>query len=269
MIIGIGGISIPKACQASGKPWTPAAITTSLWLDASDTSTVTLNGSDVSQWNDKSGNNKNAAQSTAAKQPAYSSNQLNGYHGIVFNGTSDCLRIPSISLNTFTTVFFVMKNPSGGAFFIEHSQNASNFDGFYIYGNQGNSAHTRRAGTTNAGNFATGYWTGTSDVIITINTVSNPSVAADIFRPFKDGTAVTRNVTAATTLTNSSVTTALNIGARDNGTVAFFNGNLYELIICNSSLSASDQEKVEGYLAWKWGLQNNLPVTHPYKSAAP
>ena len=31
----------------------------------------------------------------------------------------------------------------------------------------------------------------------------------------------------------------------------------------------SDVEKAEGYLAHKWGLTGNLPVTHPYKSSAP
>lgn len=31
----------------------------------------------------------------------------------------------------------------------------------------------------------------------------------------------------------------------------------------------SDLEKGEGYLAWKWGLQGSLPVSHPYKNAAP
>jgi hypothetical protein len=27
--------------------------------------------------------------------------------------------------------------------------------------------------------------------------------------------------------------------------------------------------KAEGYLAWKWGLEGNLPVLHPYKNSAP
>ena len=31
----------------------------------------------------------------------------------------------------------------------------------------------------------------------------------------------------------------------------------------------SDVEKAEGYLAHKWGLTGNLPVSHPYKSSAP
>jgi hypothetical protein len=28
-------------------------------------------------------------------------------------------------------------------------------------------------------------------------------------------------------------------------------------------------DRVTGYLAWKWGLQGNLPTTHPYKNGAP
>ncbi len=49
--------------------WTPAQLSTALWLDAADAGTITLNGSTVSQWNDKSGNGRNATQSTAANQP--------------------------------------------------------------------------------------------------------------------------------------------------------------------------------------------------------
>jgi len=42
-----------------------------LWYDGADTSTFTLNGSNVSQWADKSGNNRHGVQATAANQPAY------------------------------------------------------------------------------------------------------------------------------------------------------------------------------------------------------
>tara|TARA_Y100000389_G_scaffold182635_1_gene199423 strand:- start:2887 stop:3189 length:303 start_codon:yes stop_codon:yes gene_type:complete len=31
----------------------------------------------------------------------------------------------------------------------------------------------------------------------------------------------------------------------------------------------TDLEKAEGYLAWKWGLEGSLPVSHPYKNSAP
>jgi hypothetical protein len=31
----------------------------------------------------------------------------------------------------------------------------------------------------------------------------------------------------------------------------------------------TDVIKAEGYIAHKWGLESNLPVSHPYKSSAP
>lgn len=61
--------------SADAQPWTPAAITTALWLDAADSSTITLNGSTVSEWRDKSGNARHAAQATAASQPQYNSTE--------------------------------------------------------------------------------------------------------------------------------------------------------------------------------------------------
>jgi hypothetical protein len=53
------------------------------------------------------------------------------------------------------------------------------------------------------------------------------------------------------------------------GAVNFYDGILSELIFFNNSLSVSDVQKVEGYLAWKWGLQANLPSTHPFKLFPP
>ncbi|MFM6248178.1 MAG: hypothetical protein ACKPEQ_03330, partial [Dolichospermum sp.] len=60
------------------KLWTPAQISTALWLDAADASTIILNGSTVSQWRDKSGNGRHVSQATAANQPLFVTNQLNG-----------------------------------------------------------------------------------------------------------------------------------------------------------------------------------------------
>jgi len=37
----------------------------------------------------------------------------------------------------------------------------------------------------------------------------------------------------------------------------------------NKSLTTTERQQVEGYLAWKWGLNGNLPSTHPYSKFAP
>ena len=48
-------------------PWTPADLSNkALWLDAADSGTITLSGSAVSQWHDKSGNSRNFASSARA-----------------------------------------------------------------------------------------------------------------------------------------------------------------------------------------------------------
>jgi len=40
------------------------------------------------------------------------------------------------------------------------------------------------------------------------------------------------------------------------------------MVVC-AHLSAEDREKMEGYLAWKWGLQAKLASAHQYKSNPP
>jgi hypothetical protein len=53
-----------------------------------------------------------------------------------------------------------------------------------------------------------------------------------------------------------------------NGAKAPMVGNIAEFIIFDG-LSDADVEKLEGYLAHKWGLEANLPAGHTYKAAAP
>lgn len=57
--------------------------------------------------------------------------------------------------------------------------------------------------------------------------------------------------------------------------LAGYNANTYGFIgdfgeaICLSNQDDDEARKVEGYLAWKWGLQANLPGGHPYVAGPP
>jgi hypothetical protein len=62
--------------------------------------------------------------------------------------------------------------------------------------------------------------------------------------------------------------TGVYIGSLYNDTQEW-NGDIGDIIIYNGVLSTEDRQKVEGFLAWKWGLQSGLPSDHPYKYAAP
>jgi hypothetical protein len=61
--------------------------------------------------------------------------------------------------------------------------------------------------------------------------------------------------------------TSINLGAEPGATN--FAGTLGEVIIYNRVLTTTERQEVEGYLAWKWGIQALLPPGHPYKSAPP
>lgn len=79
MILGI--------LASSGVSWTPKNLTNlKAWYDASDTSTITVSGSSVTQWNDKSTNGYNLTQSTGTKQPQSGTTTLNSKNVIAFDG---------------------------------------------------------------------------------------------------------------------------------------------------------------------------------------
>jgi hypothetical protein len=77
--------------------WRPSDLGSALalWLDAEDAASITLNESTVSQWNDKSGNNRHASQATAANQPTYTLNGLNGKPVLTFDGVNDFFTMTS------------------------------------------------------------------------------------------------------------------------------------------------------------------------------
>lgn len=96
--------------------WTPAQISTHLWLDASDASTlydatsggslVAANGS-VARWLDKSGNARHVTQGTSGNRPLRKTGIQNGLDAVLFDGTNDDLS-GAINLNTRNATVFVV-----------------------------------------------------------------------------------------------------------------------------------------------------------------
>ena len=59
--------------------------------------------------------------------------------------------------------------------------------------------------------------------------------------------------------------TGLVLGSKGNAD-QFWNGPIGEILFFSSKLSDISRQKVESYLAHKWGLQSNLGIDHPYNS---
>ena len=94
----------------------------SLWLDADDASSMTLSGTNIQQWNDKSGNGNHYGQTTLSAQPTLSSSQINGRDVVAFTGdaalqtlTRSATTDYADSNNKWTTFLVVnqYKNPGG------------------------------------------------------------------------------------------------------------------------------------------------------------
>ena len=82
---------------------------------------------------------------------------------------------------------------------------------------------------------------------------------------FMNGTQLGPTSGSSLDITNGAVT----IGQSHNNDGNTVEGMIGEVLVFARVLTTDDRQLVEGYLAWKWGLQANLPVGHPYEDAAP
>jgi hypothetical protein len=253
--------------EFNSNPWTPSRITTDLWFDAADASTITLNGSTVSQWNDKSGNSRNISQVTTANQPTYSS--VNSE--IVFDGTNDILSNASVGAADLVsvTIITVMKMNSGGGtedvlMGIGETGSVGRIRTFYRGPSQttvGFAGWAADVGTsTHSWDIGGGY-----HIFSGWNTALG---ASSNVRLSRDG------VTPTVHSTSGSLVASVNgfsVGSLRGSLV----GNYYsaisvkEIVVLYSAVTDTNRQLIEGYLAHKWGLSANLPSDHPYKSSAP
>ena len=87
---------------------------------------------------------------------------------------------------------------------------------------------------------------------------------------YQNGTALNTYTYATDISYNHNNTSQLFIGAY--GTNLFvLGGNIAEMLSFTNpyDMTTESRTKIEGYLAWKWGLQSNLPSIHPYFTSPP
>ncbi|MGA0186429.1 MAG: hypothetical protein ACO3LA_07980 [Ilumatobacteraceae bacterium] len=74
---------------------------------------------------------------------------------------------------------------------------------------------------------------------------------------------------ATGSLPSSGGDSVISIFANRSNNTGSASGFFGEFCWFNTALSTTDMEKVEGYLAWRWGLDNRLPKGHPYTDGPP
>ena len=246
---GTRGIVYPQTPLQNWVPWRyPSAfVPTSigncqLWLDASDTTTITI-ATGVSQWNDKSGNNRNVSQPTTANQPSYANNT------ITFNGSTYLTNLVSAGISAGNFTGYLVYKPTGAGgralFVVDNNTN-------WIMIDTGQVAENSNGG----GAYIATTISTTVPTIVAVTSATTYSLDGNAFSSISNGYSQVQSPTS------------INVGSGVSGGVPF-SGSVYEVIVYSFVLSQPQQYQIQGYLAWKWGLQANLPANHPYKNSAP
>jgi hypothetical protein len=235
---------------------------TALWLDASDSSTITLSGNNVIQWNDKSGSGLNVFKNISSPSPTYVTNVLNSKPVVNFVVGQF---LETLSLNpssTFTTdgidstIFLITIMKGDGV------NNLSSY-GLSITDNN----YVLRAPWSESSKILD-----IGDRLNFNNNLNNQIVLFSIGRNgtnmffYNNGSLIGLNTNSPLSSIVTNITQKLLIGS---SVANSYDGYLAEFIIFKTALSTDERQKVEGYLAWKWGLNSNLPSNHPYKLSNP
>lgn len=224
--------------------FSPSLINTELWLDASDTSTITLDTSDkVEQWSDKSGNDRHAIQTNAADRPSIGDNYIS------FLSDVGHLTITN-PIKTNQRIFMVIEPDDNK--YIVWSGNSPGNNYYLLCANENAESYLHyRSG-------AVKYRLDSEDTSWVYRSHS--------YIALKDRVSIVE----ANNM-DLSDWSSVNISGYEGGWN--YTGKIYEIIVIAvddyEPESKIQTDMIEGYLAHKWGLTNNLPDNHPYKTSIP
>lgn len=273
MQLTVGNWNVDGPSPTPAAPWAPDDATgLAAWLDASDTSTYSVGGgSAISAPTDKAGN----FTMTLTGTPTRISNDLNSLNTWDFDGVSSLISSNSgpwassgnhwaIGLYEWQTIdqdkdsfwsadgtrTYAVSSAGGGS---------NSFPGEIDY--DGNNAITGSAVNQFTSGISSNTWT-------IISVVANKT--GNQFFARKNGS----SVTPTDPYLSSMDTNCTDLRMMQNRGGVKLDGRMAEYFHAaalpgTGSTDISTVEKAEGYLAWKWGLQGNLPSNHPYKNAAP
>lgn len=244
-------------------PWTPAnlAVAPLFWLQA-DT-LAEANGETPASWPDSSGRGNHA---TTRGAPTVLAAGLNGLKVL------DCPGPTTGGGVAYAWNFLTTSNAPSGAAFVLYKHDGVNeatvpvlsrFNGHNdvdlmpftdgnIYAGFGS---TTRRGPNNSGALSDTDWH-----------LLNMLSATDNWKVVVDGVSIMTDNT--NTVAWKADGFEINIGYSNGGNN--LNGKIAEVIFLGYTPTTEEEERIQGYLAWKWGLQASvLPGGHAYASAAP
>ena len=229
-----------------------------IWLDASDTSTITKDGSNrVSQWDDKSTNGYNVTQTITSGKPATNASTMNGLNVITFDGVVNSLEnlsADNLAQRDELSYFIVMERDS-------YVFNSSSFTMW-----QDGQAHDYNNVESIMGAYE--YYTDFgyvrleqgNPILLTEHPGDEvPFIYSTIFDGMSNNSYINgdgslfANPTVNSTTSGNFDLNNIRLGKRFTN-AAYWKGNIAEIIVYSKALSTYEREAVESYLKSKWWI---------------
>jgi hypothetical protein len=240
--------------------WLPSDLGSKLqlWLKGDDLTGA--NGSSIANWPDATANANDTTG--AAALPTLVTSGLNGMNTVAFDGVGQYMTPPTglLTGRTQSASFAVYKlttdppsSPAVGP----------------VFGDFGTDATTGNHNPFSDGIFYDDYCSTTRRTVTgipssTLFRILGLRSKASDWRLDVNGTNYYTDGTNTFGANNAPC-----IGSTRVPAGYYLQGQIAEIVDCNDFLTTAEKEQVEGYLAWKWGLEGYLPIGHTYAAAAP
>ena len=230
-----------------------------MWLDATDSTKLTLSGTNVTTWTDKSGNGNNATTGGTIA-PTLTKAGINGLDVLEFGLSNTEMVSQDLYGNRSFAMFAITRRKASYTAgtvtaWLAGLDQATNSN--CIFGYSGNST------------VKFGFYNNELNVPITTYASASepPYILAFYYTPG------TRQVWANGSLLGSDANSTNLISASrmriGRFLSAYWRGQIGEIIAYNGVLNPSQREVIEAYFAHKWGLVSSLPASHPYRKIRP
>jgi hypothetical protein len=266
------GVSIYDEARLQGRLWTPTAIASGLRLfcDFGDLSRLTVDSG--------SGGITSTARNIAAgmintgTRPSYATNGFNGRISANFNGANQGMRSDTSTTFTVPAVAVIAgawtTATSNGGRLLTYA--SVNFDGGHASG----CIIAMRNGTGSPGQVVTynqGAIRATTNSVIDGNplvfsVVFGSGASASVAHYFNGAAGGTGN------LSGFSPAAGRYLMARfdESGSgAANITGPYGSAVVYCGDDAAAWRTRIEGWTAWRWGIQSRLAASHPYRNAPP
>lgn len=233
--------------------WTPADLGANLlgWFDGNDAATVTVSGAGVSAWANKGVSGFTLTQGTDAYKPTYAAN------AVTFADNSSQYLAAGAPPIAYDVLIVGKPDTYNDWRTLLLSVSGSNTENTLLLQNTG------QLGIYNQNFYQAGglTWANATQGLCYAQFSSAGPVLMS-----RDGGALASTGIAGMGLPLDGVGSSGSF-ATHSYTQAF--GAVYELVFVPYNSSLDTRQRLEGYCAWKWGLQGLLPPGHPYQSAPP